>query len=49
MHALATLKWVALEKKIFQRRCAYVYKCLNGLVEHEMNFKRQQEQHEYNT
>ena len=48
-HALATLKWVPLEKRRFQRRCIYVYKCLNGLVEHDMNFIRQQEQHDYNT
>ena len=48
-HALATLKWVPLEKRRFQRRCIYVYKCLNGLVEHDMNFIRQQEQHNYNT
>ena len=48
-HALATPKWVPLEKRRFQRRCIYVYKCLNGLVEHDMNFIRQQEQHDYNT
>ena len=48
-HALATLKWVPLEKRRFQRRCIYVYKCLNGLVEHDMNFIRQQEQHDYNS
>ena len=49
MHALTTHKWVPLEKGHFQRRCSYVYKCLNGLVEHDMNFIRQQEQHDYNT
>ena len=49
MHALATHKWVPLEKGHFQRRCSYVYKCLNGLVEHHMNLIRQQEQHDYNT
>ena len=48
-HALATLKWVPLEKRRFKRRCIYVYKCLNGLVEHDMNLMRQQEQHNYNT
>ena len=26
-----------------------MYKRLNGLVEHDMNFIRQQEQHDYNT
>ena len=48
-HALASLKWVPLEKNAFQRRCIYVYKCLNGLVEHDMIFIEQQEQHDYNT
>ena len=37
-HALATLKWVPLEKRRFPRRCIYVYKCLNGFDEHDMNF-----------
>ena len=36
-HALATLKWVPLEKRRFQRRCTSV------------NFIRQQEQHDRNT
>ena len=27
---------------------AYVYKCLNGLVQHDMNFIRHQEQHNHN-
>ena len=48
-HALATLKWVPLEKRRFQRRFICLYKCLNGLVEHDMNFIRQQEEHDYNT
>ena len=48
-HALATLKWVPLEKRRFQRRCIYVYKCLNGLVEHDMNFIRKNERHDYYT
>ena len=48
-HALATLKWVPLEVKRCQRRCIYVYKCLNGLVGHDMNFIRQHEQHDHNT
>ena len=25
-----------------------IHKCLNGLVEHDMNFTRQQELHDYN-
>ena len=48
-HALATLKWVPLEKRRFQRRCIYVYKCLNGLVEPDINFLRKKEQHDYYT
>ena len=48
-HALATLKWVPLEKRRYQRRCIYVYKCLNGLVEHDINFIRKKEQHDYYT
>ena len=49
MHALATHKWVPLEKGHFQRRCSYVYKCLNGLGKYDMNVITQQEQHDYNT
>ena len=48
-YALATIKWVPLEKRRLQRRCIYVYKSLNGVVEHDMNLIRQQEQHDYNT
>ena len=48
-HALDTLKWVPLENWHFQRRPIYVYKCLNGLFEHDMNFIRQQQQHDFNT
>ena len=43
-HTLATFKWVPLTKRHFQR-FIYVYKCLNGLVEHDMNFTRHQELH----
>ena len=39
-HVLATCKWVPLEKRCFQRKYIYVYKCLNGLVEHDMNTAR---------
>ena len=48
-HALDTLKWVPLENWHFQRRPIYVYKCLNGLFEHDMNFITQQQQHDFNT
>ena len=48
-HALATLKWIPLEKRRFQRRCVHVYKCLNGLINHELTLVTQQHQHNYNT
>ena len=48
-HALATLKWIPLEKRRFQRRCVHVYKCLNGLVNHELTLVTQQQQHHSNT
>ena len=35
-HALATLKWIPLEKRPFQRRGVHVDKCLNGLINHEL-------------
>ena len=31
-HALATLKWIPLEKRHFHRRYVLVYKCLNRLI-----------------
>ena len=45
-HALATLKWIPLEEKRFQRRCVHVYKCLNELITHELTLETQ---HNYNT
>ena len=48
-HALATLKWLPLEKRRFQRRCVHVYKCLNELINHELTLETQQHQHNYNT
>ena len=48
-HALVTLKWIPLEKRHFQRRCVHVYKCLNGLINHELTLVTQQHQHNYNT
>ena len=47
-HALTTLKWLPLEKRRFQRRCICMYNWINGLVEHDMNFIRQPERHDYN-
>ena len=45
--ALATLKWVPLERRRFKRRCVYVFKCLNGLVDHSLNLSTHG--HSYNT
>ena len=46
--ALATLKWLPLEKKRFQR-CVHVYKCINGLINHDMDLIRQDVLHRHNT
>ena len=49
-HALATLKWIPLEKRRFQRRRVHVDKCLNQLITHELTLETQQHQHNnYNT
>ena len=48
-HALATLKWIPLEKRRFQRRCVHIYKCLNERITHELTLETQQHQHNYNT
>ncbi|XP_028416156.1 uncharacterized protein LOC114539747 [Dendronephthya gigantea] len=47
--ALALLKWIPLDKRRFERRCIYMYKCLNGLVNHHMTSETQQDCHGYNT
>ena len=46
---LTTLKWVPLEKRRFQRICVYVYKCLNGPVNHDLDLLRHEDWHTYNT
>jgi len=48
-HALATLKWLPLEKRHFQQRCVHVYRCLTGFINHELTLVTQQHQHNYNT
>ena len=48
-HALATLKWIPLEKRRFQWRCVHIYKCLNELITHILTLETQQHQHNYNT
>ena len=47
--ALAVLKWLPLEKRRFQRRCVHVYKCINGLINHNMDLIRQDVLHRHNT
>ena len=47
--ALASLKWMLLKKRRFQRRCVYVHKCVNGLVNHDMDLLKQEEIHCHNT
>ena len=47
--ALAVLKWLPLEKRRFQRRCVHVYKCINGLINHDMDVIRQDVLHRHNT
>ena len=47
--ALAVLKWLPLEKRRFQRRCVHVYKCINGLINHDMDLIRQDVLHRHNT
>ncbi|XP_044182741.1 uncharacterized protein LOC122963371 [Acropora millepora] len=47
--ALAVLKWLPLEKRRFQRRCVHVYKCINGLIKHDMDLIRQDVLHRHNT
>ena len=46
--ALAALKWLPLEKRWFQR-CVHVYKCINGLINHDMDLIRQEVLHRHNT
>ena len=47
--ALGALKWLPLENRRFQRRCIYIYKCLNGLIKHHIKLETHQECHQQNT
>lgn len=49
IEALAVLKWQSLEKRRFQRRCVHVYKCINGLINHDLDLIRQDVLHRHNT
>ena len=47
--ALATLKRLNLEQRRFYHRCIYVYKCINGLMEHSMKLLTNSDIHNYYT
>ena len=47
--ALVTLKWLNLEQRRFYHRCLYVYKCVNGLMDHSMKLLTNRDIHKYNT
>ena len=47
--ALTALKWVPIERRRSQRRCVYVYMCINKLVHHDMTLSRHEDKHTYNT
>ena len=47
--ALVTLKWLNLEQRRFYHRCIYIYKCINGHMDHSMNLLTNSDIHNYNT
>ena len=47
--ALVALKWLNLEQRRFYHRCIYVYKCINGLMDHSMELLPHGDIHSYNT
>ena len=47
--ALVTLKWLNLEQRRSYHRCIYIYKCINGLMDHSMNLLTNSDIHNYNT
>ena len=46
---LVTLKWLNLEQRRFYHRCIYIYKYINGLMDHSMNILTNSDIHNYNT
>ena len=46
---LITLKWLNLEQRRFDHRFVYIFKCINGLVDHSMNLLTISEIHNYYT
>ena len=47
--ALVTLKWLNLEQRRSYHCCIYIYKCINGLMDHSMNLLTNSDIHYYNT
>ena len=46
--ALTAMKWITLEKRRLYHRCLYVYKCVNGYIDHPMELLTQGEICSYN-
>ena len=47
--AIETLKWLNLEQLRFYHPCTYVYKCINGLMDHPMELTANRDIPNYNT
>ena len=47
--AVETLKWLNLEQRRFYHPCTYVYKCINGRVDHSMELLANRNIPNYNT
>ena len=45
---LNSLVWLNLEQRRRLHRCIYVYKCMNGIASHSMQFLKNSEVHSYN-
>ena len=46
--ALSALKWLNLKQRRTYHRCIYIYKCINGLMDHSLDIVRRSEIHSYN-
>ena len=46
--ALLALKWLDLKQRRTYHRCIYIYKCINGLMDHSFDIVRRSEIHCYN-
>ena len=47
--AVETLKWLNLEQRRFYHPCTYVYKCINGRVDHSIELLANRNIPNYNT